>query len=75
MTRDETDVPDDVAAAPDPAFRALLERLSERYHFDFREYKGVSLMRRIRARMSQVRVPDFEAYESGSEQKPKKVPK
>src|SRR5213594_2822719 len=43
-------------------FRALLETLSARYNFDFREYKEASLARRIRARMSQVHVDSFAAY-------------
>jgi two-component system CheB/CheR fusion protein len=60
MTEDE---PRDAAGAPDdPGFGALLEKLSESYNFDFREYKEASLMRRIRSRMSQVRAPTFEAY-------------
>src|SRR5262245_53319427 len=43
-------------------FRSLLEKLSGRYNFDFREYKEASLARRIRARMAQVRVDSFAAY-------------
>src|SRR5262249_40748371 len=43
-------------------FRALLEKLSTRYNFDFREYKEASLARRIRARMSQAHVDSFAAY-------------
>src|SRR5262249_6419174 len=43
-------------------FRALLEKLSARYNFDFREYKETSLARRIRARMAQVHVDAFAAY-------------
>src|SRR5919108_3458485 len=45
-----------------PDFRALLEKLSARHDFDFREYKEASLARRIRARMSQVQVDSFAAY-------------
>ena len=45
-----------------PDFRALLEKLSARHDFDFREYKEASLARRIRARMSQVHVDSFAAY-------------
>jgi two-component system CheB/CheR fusion protein len=45
-----------------PDFRALLEKLSARYDFDFREYKEASLARRIRARMSLVHVDSFAAY-------------
>ena len=51
-------VPQEVTAD----FRALLEKLSTRYNFDFREYKEASLARRIRARMSQVHVDSFSAY-------------
>jgi two-component system CheB/CheR fusion protein len=40
----------------------LLEQLSSAYNFDFREYKEPSLARRIRTRMSQVRIDTFEAY-------------
>jgi two-component system CheB/CheR fusion protein len=43
-------------------FRSLLEKLSARYNFDFREYKEGSLGRRIRARMGQVHVDSFAAY-------------
>src|SRR5881296_1410289 len=43
-------------------FRALLETLSARYNFDFREYKEVSLARRIRTRMAQVHADSFAAY-------------
>ena len=46
----------------DPEFRSLLEKLSSQYNFDFREYKEASLARRIRTRMSQVRVDGFTAY-------------
>jgi two-component system, chemotaxis family, CheB/CheR fusion protein len=45
-------------------FRALLEKLSGQYNFDFREYKEASLARRIRARMSQAHVDSFAAYSS-----------
>jgi two-component system, chemotaxis family, CheB/CheR fusion protein len=43
-------------------FRTLLEKLSARYNFDFREYKEASLARRIRARMAQVHLDSFAAY-------------
>src|SRR5215475_10522254 len=43
-------------------FRALLEKLSGRYNFDFREYKEASLARRIRTRMTQAHVDSFAAY-------------
>ncbi len=45
-----------------PAFRRLLDMLHTEHRFDFREYKTVSLLRRIRARMSQVRVASFDTY-------------
>ena len=45
-----------------PAFRRLLDKLSAEHQFDFRKYKVASLARRIRARMNQVRVADFDAY-------------
>ena len=51
-----------VAAPTDSGFRALLEKLSSTYSFDFREYKEPSLARRIRARMSQLHIADFDAY-------------
>ena len=44
------------------AFRRLLDMLHTEYQFDFREYKTVSLLRRVRARMSQVRVEGFDTY-------------
>jgi two-component system, chemotaxis family, CheB/CheR fusion protein len=50
------------AIASDAAFQRLLEKLSESYNFDFREYKPASLARRIRQRMSQARAESFEAY-------------
>jgi two-component system, chemotaxis family, CheB/CheR fusion protein len=46
----------------DPTFVALLEKLSSTYGFDFREYKDVSLVRRVRARMTQVHVETFSDY-------------
>jgi two-component system CheB/CheR fusion protein len=51
-----------VAAPTDSGFRALLEKLSSTYSFDFREYKEPSLARRIRARMSQLHIAEFDAY-------------
>ena len=53
-------VPQEVAGD----FRALLEKLSGRYNFDFREYKEASLARRIRSRMAQTHVDSFAAYSS-----------
>jgi two-component system, chemotaxis family, CheB/CheR fusion protein len=53
-------VPQEVAGD----FRALLEKLSGRYNFDFREYKEASLARRIRSRMAQAHVDSFAAYSS-----------
>ena len=43
-------------------FRELLEKLSAQYNFDFREYKEGSLVRRIHARMTQVRAESVSAY-------------
>ena len=48
--------------------RPLLDQLSSAYNFDFREYKELSLARRIRTRMSQVRIDTFEAYSRYLEQ-------
>ena len=44
------------------AFRRLLDMLHTEHRFDFREYKTVSLLRRIRARMSHVRIEGFDTY-------------
>ncbi len=55
---------DDGAAAEDPKFAALLEKLHTEHNFDFREYKPGSLLRRIRRRMTQVHVERFESYMS-----------
>jgi two-component system, chemotaxis family, CheB/CheR fusion protein len=44
------------------AFSRLLDMLHTEHQFDFREYKTVSLLRRVRARMSQVRVDGFDTY-------------
>ena len=55
---------DDGAAAEDPKFAALLEKLHAEHNFDFREYKPGSLLRRIRRRMTQVHVERFESYMS-----------
>src|SRR5215471_4231387 len=46
----------------DPEFRALLEKLSSQYNFDFREYKEASLARRIRNRMAQSHLDGFRVY-------------
>jgi len=43
-------------------FRGLLEKLSARHNFDFREYREGSLARRIRARMGQLHLDSFAAY-------------
>jgi len=57
--RDErVDLPEGERAA----FHRLLDMLHSEHRFDFREYKTVSLLRRIRARMSQVRVDGFDTY-------------
>jgi two-component system CheB/CheR fusion protein len=49
-------------ASVDAGLARLLERLSSRYSFDFREYKRASLARRIKIRMQQVRVESFDRY-------------
>jgi two-component system CheB/CheR fusion protein len=59
---DDTADPQTVAEMSDAAFVRLLEKLSSEYGFDFREYKRASLVRRIRTRMQQLRVPDFGRY-------------
>jgi two-component system, chemotaxis family, CheB/CheR fusion protein len=50
------------APVTDAGLQPLLEKLSSTHGFDFREYKELSLARRIRARMAQVHVEGFEAY-------------
>ena len=57
---DDDHAPD--AVANDPALEALLDQLSDRYSFDFHDYKTTSLVRRLRTRMHQVHVDSFEAY-------------
>ena len=59
-------VSEDVAAD----LRGLLDKLSARHNFDFREYKEGSLARRIRARMTQVHVDSFGAYANYIEANP-----
>ena len=56
---DNDDFADGAAPSPpvtDTGFRALLDKLSATYSFDFREYKETSLVRRIRARRDRARV-------------------
>jgi two-component system, chemotaxis family, CheB/CheR fusion protein len=63
MTDDgESEVREAAGADFDPGLRPLLDRLSATHNFDFREYKEPSLARRIRARMSQVRIDSFDTY-------------
>jgi two-component system CheB/CheR fusion protein len=45
-----------------PAYARLLDKLSVEHHFDFRQYKVGSLVRRIQARLSQLRIDDVETY-------------
>ena len=59
-------------AEVDPGFGRLLEKLSETYSFDFREYKPASLGRRIRTRMGQVQVKGFDEYTRFLETHPEK---
>ena len=47
---------------PTPAYARLLDKLSVEHHFDFRQYRVGSLVRRIQARLSQLRIDDIEAY-------------
>jgi two-component system CheB/CheR fusion protein len=49
-------------APADPGFQRLLDKLSESYNVDFRDYKPASLARRIQQRMSYVRADTFEDY-------------
>jgi two-component system, chemotaxis family, CheB/CheR fusion protein len=60
--RQERDDDVDLAEGERAAFHRLLDMLHTEHQFDFREYKTVSLLRRIRARMSQVRVEGFDTY-------------
>jgi len=53
---------DGLSEAGERGLRALLDKLSGTHHFDFREYKEPTLVRRIRSRMSQVHVGSFETY-------------
>src|SRR5690242_8432488 len=59
---DGEESPEGAVPANEAGFRPLLEKLSTTYNFDFREYKEPSLARRIRARMSQLHLADFDAY-------------
>lgn len=47
----------------DPTFEHLLQFLKQSRGFDFTEYKRGSLMRRVKKRMSEVGIEDFEQYE------------
>jgi two-component system CheB/CheR fusion protein len=47
----------------DPAFEGLLRFLRENRGFDFTGYKRPSLTRRVRKRMAEVGVEEFEAYQ------------
>jgi two-component system CheB/CheR fusion protein len=58
----EVDEDVDLSESERAAFRRLLDMLHTEHRFDFREYKTVSLLRRIRARMSHVRVEGFDTY-------------
>ena len=61
----------DEARVRDDGFRALLEKLSASYNFDFRQYKEASLERRIRARMAQVHAETFAAYAGYLDRQPR----
>jgi two-component system CheB/CheR fusion protein len=58
----EVDQRADLSDAERPAFRRLLEMLHTAHGFDAREYKTVSLLRRIRTRMARVGVDGFDTY-------------
>jgi two-component system CheB/CheR fusion protein len=63
MAPDGEDADDaELSESERPAFRRLLDMLHSEHGFDFREYKTVSLLRRIRARMSHVPVDGFDQY-------------
>ena len=47
---------------PDTEFQRLLEKLHTEHNFDFRQYKELSLLRRIRHRMAQLHVTSFATY-------------
>jgi len=47
---------------PDTEFQRLLEKLHTEHNFDFRQYKEVSLLRRVRHRMAQLHVTSFATY-------------
>ncbi len=67
---DESKVGASAEPTTDPGFRSLLERLSSTHNFDVREYKEISLARRIRLRMNLVHAPTFDAYAQYLEQQP-----
>jgi two-component system CheB/CheR fusion protein len=48
--------------AGDPQFHTLLERLHAQHNFDFRQYKEVSLLRRVQRRLSQLHLDSVEQY-------------
>src|SRR5215475_10996948 len=54
------EAPDEVVT--EAGFARLLEKLSDEYNFDFREYKRASLARRIKTRMHTVRVDSFDRH-------------
>jgi two-component system CheB/CheR fusion protein len=59
---EDVEGPVDESTGADVELVRLLERLSSKYSFDFREYKRPSLARRIRIRMQQVRVESYDRY-------------
>jgi two-component system, chemotaxis family, CheB/CheR fusion protein len=52
----------ELSAEEAAAFNGLLETLKVEHGVDLRDYKSGSLVRRVRARMTQVRARDFDAY-------------
>jgi two-component system CheB/CheR fusion protein len=54
----------------DAALSRLLDKLNSEHNVDFRDYKPTSLGRRIRSRMQQLRIDDYDAYASYLESHP-----
>jgi two-component system CheB/CheR fusion protein len=70
MSDGDDGVTEQVGLEADGDFRSLLDKLSSRYNFDFREYKEGSLARRIRSRMSQLRLDSFASYSNFLDEHP-----
>jgi two-component system, chemotaxis family, CheB/CheR fusion protein len=61
-TREESTAANDPEPPEDPALEALLGYLRDSRGFDFSGYKRATLVRRIRKRMGEVSVSDYEEY-------------